>query len=72
MYHAKKQGNHLSNTINDTSTITRNSLPGGITHDCASIVDSIAIRFFAWYIPSHSCLHLFHINAVTRMRTCIG
>ena len=41
-----KQGNPLSNTIKDT------------THDCASILDSIAKgislfpRFFAWCIPT--------------------
>ena len=55
-----KQGNPLSNTIKDTSTSMRNPLPkyvGRVTHDCASILDSIAKgislfpRFFAWCIP---------------------
>ena len=54
-----KQGNPLSNTSKDTSTIMRN--PPYIVqtkHDCASILDSIAKgislfpRFFAWCIPT--------------------
>ena len=41
-----KQGNPLSNTIKDTSTIMRNPLPEsfreGLRMICASILDSIA------------------------------
>ena len=55
-----KQGNPLSNTIKDTSTIMRNPLSELCRegYDCASILDSIAKgislfpRFFALCIPT--------------------
>ena len=54
-----KQGNPLSNTIKDTSTIIRNpslhNSDNGVTHDCASIFDSIA--------KGTSCFHHFSHGA---------
>ena len=58
MHHAKNRSS-LSNTIKDTSTIMRNpSLHNsgkGVTHDCASILDSIA--------KGTSCFHYFSHGA---------
>ena len=62
-----KQGNPLSNTIKDTSTIMHNPLSElcRVTHDCASILDSIAKgislfpRFFAWCIPTSIFIHFY-------------
>ena len=52
----------LSNTIKDTSTIMHIPLPlymqGGVTHDCASIIDSIA--------KGTSCFHYFSHSASLR------
>ena len=58
------QGNPLRNTIKDTSTIMRNpslhNFRQRVTHDCASVLDSIATgislfpRFFAWCILASS------------------
>ena len=49
----------LSNTIKDTSTIMRNpslhNSEKGVTHDCASILDSIA--------KGTSCFHYFSHGA---------
>ena len=62
-----KQGNPLSNTIKDTSTIMLTlclNYVGRVTHDCASILDSIAKgisllpRFFAWCIPTSIFIQL--------------
>ena len=54
-----KQGNPLSNTIKDTSTIILNpslhNSDKGVTHDCASIFDSIA--------KGTSCFHHFSHGA---------
>ena len=60
MHYAKNSGNKkfLSNTIKDTSTIMHNPLPeymqGGVTHDCASILDSIAKGTSCFHYFSHS------------------
>ena len=65
----------LTNTIKDTSTIMRNPLSeyvGRVTHDCASILDSIGKKTFVStifrmvhpYITVHSVelfLHLFNV-----------
>ena len=51
---------HLSNAIKDTSTIMRNPLPecvGRVTHDCASIPDSIAKVFPCFHDFSHGPSH---------------
>ena len=61
----RKQGNPLSNTIKDTSTIMRNPLPelqGGITHDCDSILDSIAKGFCFHNFPHCASLHPCSVN----------
>ena len=79
-----KQGNPLSNTIKDTSTIMRNPLS---LYEYASILDSIAKgislfpRFFAWCIPTSilndfcTCPTYFSWFAYKRsyacMRTCV-
>ena len=50
----------LSNTIKDTSTIMRNPLPeyvGRVTHDCASILDSIAKKTSCSHCFSHGASH---------------
>ena len=59
-----KQGNPLSNTIKDTSTIMRNPLSELCREGYASILDSIAKgislfpRFFAWCIPTSIFIQL--------------
>ena len=68
MHHAKNRGNRVIPNINDTSTIMRNpfalGMLGGVTHDCASILDSIAKgiilfpQFFAWRIPTSPLIQL--------------
>ena len=61
-----KQGNPLSNTIKDTRSCVTLCLNyvGRVTHDCASILDSIAKgislfpRFFSWCIPTSIFIQL--------------
>ena len=50
----KNRGNQGSNTIKDTTVTLCLDMLGGVMHDCASVLDSIAkgislfLRFFAW------------------------
>ena len=70
-----KQGNPLSNTIKDTSTVTL--FRQRVTHDCASILDSIANgislfpRFFAWCIPTFIFIKLNDFTLVYIAVCCI-
>ena len=71
MYHAKNSGSSLSNTIKDTSTIMRNpSLHNpdkGVTHDCASILDSIAKGTFLVSIIFRMVYTSLHRHSFSRM-----
>ena len=59
-----KQRNPLSNTLKDTSVTLCLNYVGRVTHDCASILDSIAKgislfpRFFTWCIPTSIFIQL--------------
>ena len=60
MHHAKNsgQGNPFSNTIKDTIaqsciTLCLNIMYGGVTHDCASILDSIGKKTSCFHYFSH-------------------
>ena len=59
----------LSNTIKDTSTIMCNpslhNSDKGVTHDCASILDSIAKGTFCFYYFSHGAA--LHRHSFSRM-----
>ena len=70
-----KQGNPLSNTIKDASTTPCLNYVGRVTHDCASILDSIAKgislfpRFFAWCILTSIFIQLNDFNTCVHFKT---
>ena len=67
----------LSNTIKDTSTIVRNPLSeyvlGGVTPDCASILDSIAKKTSCFHYFSHgaSLHHCSFSRMIFALVSCI-
>ena len=73
MHHAKNRGNKetplaiLSRILAQSCVTLCLNYVGRVTHDCASILDSIAKgiflvpRFFAWCIPS---LHHYSFNGM--------
>ena len=69
----------LSNTIKDTSTIMRNpslhNSDKGVTHDCASILDSIAKGTYCFHYFSHGASlhrHSFSRMIFTLVYNCMG
>ena len=66
MHHAKTIASILAQSC---VTPLSEYMPGGVTHDCASILDSIAKELLVStiscmvhpYIAIHSLLHLLHI-----------